>query len=138
MLNIHSSVLEAMLEHAQADHPIEACGLLVGTVSGGKPLRVVPMRNASNSKDAFSFDSREYLGVWRELEASGDAVVAIYHSHTASQAYPSREDVLFAQDPNIHHVIVSTLPDASPAVRSFRVNQGVVVEESIRLISGGA
>lgn len=134
MLMLRASLLSALREHAQEEHPLEACGVLVGKEGDSRPTRLIAMRNAAQSIEAFSFDAREHLLVWRELEACGERVMGIYHSHTQSPAYPSRADVEYACDPTLHYVIVSTLPQADPAVRSFRVSQGVVVEENIRVV----
>ena len=44
----------------------------------------------------YEFDSMEQLRVWREMDDRDEEPVVIYHSHTATEAYPSRTDVSFA------------------------------------------
>jgi proteasome lid subunit RPN8/RPN11 len=73
--------------------------------------------------------------VWRELDERDEECRVIYHSHTASVAYPSAEDVGYAGDPAVHYVIVSTLPEVEVAVRSFRIVNGKVTEEVIHIVN---
>ena len=89
------------------------------------------MRNALQSSQAFAFDPREQLAVWREMEARNEAPLVLYHSHTASRAYPSREDLAFAIDPAPHYLIASTADPSQPELRSFRMALGHIVEETL-------
>ncbi|WCM86556.1 M67 family metallopeptidase [Acidovorax sp. NCPPB 3576] len=130
MLLLSHELADAMVRHALAHHPVEACGLIAGP-PGGAPVRLVPLRNASNATDAFRFDSREQLSVWRELDERGEMPHVLYHSHTASRAYPSRDDVAFAADPATHYLIVSTVDPQSPEMRSFRIVSGRITEEAL-------
>lgn len=134
MLIILSALLEAMAAQAQRDHPIETCGVIAGAVGSRLPTRLIPMRNAAQSETFFRFDPQEQLRVWREMEVRDEEPKVIYHSHTASLAYPSREDVLYAAEPGVHYVILSSAPGAGAALRSFRIVGGRVTEESIRVV----
>src|SRR6478735_8615407 len=79
-----------MVAHARADHPDEACGVIAGPEGSDRPERFVAMLNAERSPTFYRFDSGEQLKVWRAMENAGDAAIVIYHSHTATEAYPTR------------------------------------------------
>ena len=66
------------------------------------------MVNAERSPTFYRFDSGEQLKVWRQMDEADEVPVVIYHSHTATEAYPSRTDVSLAAEPDAHYVLVST------------------------------
>ena len=134
MLMIRADLVEAMVAHARADHPDEACGVLPGPEGSDRPERHVAMVNAERSPTFYRFDAQEQLKVWRGLEESGDAVVVIYHSHTATEAYPSRTDVGLAAEPDAHYVLISTRDPGQDEVRSYRIVDGVVTEEPVTIV----
>ena len=131
MLVIRADLVDAMVAHARADHPDEACGVLAGPVGSDRPERHIPMLNAERSPTFFRFDSAEQLKVWREMDDNDEVPVVIYHSHTATEAYPSRTDVAYAADPDAHYVLVSTRDPRRQEVRSYRILDGVVSEERV-------
>ncbi|WP_235037378.1 Mov34/MPN/PAD-1 family protein [Actinomadura sp. K4S16] len=132
-LVISGGLLDAIVEHARSEHPFEACGIVAGPAGSGRPVRHVPMANASGDRRRrFRFDPEEQLAVWREMDARGEDPVVVYHSHPRGGAYPSREDVRAAWDPGVHYLIVS-LRGGSPEVRSFRVGGGCADEEPVTL-----
>ena len=134
MLVIRSDLVEAMVAHARADHPDEACGIIAGPEGSDRPLRHVPMINAERSPTFYRFDSGEQLRLWRAMEAADEAPVVIYHSHTATEAYPSRTDVSFASEPDAHYVLISTRDPDTHELRSFRIVDGVVTEEPVDVV----
>jgi [CysO sulfur-carrier protein]-S-L-cysteine hydrolase len=134
VLVIRADLVEAMVAHARADHPDEACGVLPGPEGSDRPERHVAMVNAERSPTFYRFDAQEQLTVWRGLEESGDAVVVIYHSHTATEAYPSRTDVGLAAEPDAHYVLISTRDPGRDEVRSYRIVDGVVTEEPVTIV----
>jgi proteasome lid subunit RPN8/RPN11 len=93
------------------------------------------MENAARSMTFYEFDSREYLRVWREMEDRDEEPVVIYHSHTATEAYPSRTDISFAGWPEAHYLLVSTRDPEVTEIRSFRIVDGTVTEEPVRLLN---
>jgi len=137
MLTIGQHVYDEIVTHARRDHPDEACGIVAGSTGSDQPLRVIPMLNAERSPTFFRFDSTEQLQVWRELEEHDEVPVVIYHSHTATEAYPSRTDIGLAFDPDAHYVIVSTAlcgnGEGSVEFRSFQIVEGVVTEEKVEV-----
>lgn len=135
MLTIHTKLVEAMLAQARKDHPIETCGVIAGPEGSNLPLRLIPMRNAAKSETFFKFDPEEQLRVWRRMEARGEEAIVIYHSHTRGPAYPSRTDVEFALEPQSHYIIIPTDPAYGEEIRSFRIVEGMVTEERVRLMT---
>ncbi len=134
MLVIRADLVDAMVAHARADHPDEACGVLAGPDGSDRPQRHIAMVNAERSPTFYRFDSQEQLKVWRALEDSGEAVVVIYHSHTATEPYPSRTDVNLAAEPDAHYVLVGTRDPDHDELRSYRIVDGVVTEEPVKIV----
>ncbi|MCH5645444.1 MULTISPECIES: Mov34/MPN/PAD-1 family protein [unclassified Gordonia (in: high G+C Gram-positive bacteria)] len=135
MLRIGQDLVDAMVEHARADHPDEACGVIAGPEGSDTPQRFIAMVNAERSPTFYRFDSGEQLKVWREMDRQDEEPIVIYHSHTATEAYPSRTDISYASEPNAHYVLVSTREPDTAEVRSYRIVDGVVTEEPIEIRS---
>lgn len=135
MLVIRSDLVDAMVAHARTDHPDEACGVLAGLEGSDRPERHIAMVNAERSPTFYRFDAAEQLTVWRAMEDSGEVPVVIYHSHTATEAYPSRTDVALAAEPDAHYVLVSTRDPDRHEVRSYRIVDGVVTEEPVEIVA---
>ena len=133
VLTIDSAIVDAIVAHARRDHPDEACGVVAGPIGSDMPARHIPMDNAARSMTFYEFDSMEYLQVWREMDDNDEEAVVIYHSHTATEAYPSRTDADIAGWPDAHYVLVSTREPDSEEIRSFRIVDGVVTEEEINI-----
>jgi [CysO sulfur-carrier protein]-S-L-cysteine hydrolase len=131
MLTISAELRAEIVAHARADHPDEACGVIAGPAGSDRPVRFIPMLNAERSPTFYRFDSMEQLKVWREMDDRDEEPVVIYHSHTATEAYPSRTDVSYASEPGAHYVLVSTRDSGAEEFRSFRIIDGVVTEEEV-------
>jgi [CysO sulfur-carrier protein]-S-L-cysteine hydrolase len=134
VLVIRADLVEAMVAHARRDHPDEACGVLAGPEGSGRPERHIPMVNAERSPTFYRFDSTEQLTVWRALDDADEVPVVIYHSHTATEAYPSRTDVNLAAEPDAHYVLVSTRDPERPELRSYRIVDATVSEEPVDIV----
>ncbi|ORW99291.1 Mov34/MPN/PAD-1 family protein [Mycolicibacillus trivialis] len=134
MLVIRADLVDAMVGHARADHPDEACGVLAGPEGSDRPHRHIAMINAERSPTFYRFDSQEQLQVWRAMEDAGEEPVVIYHSHTATEAYPSRTDVALAAEPDAHYVLISTRDPERHELRSYRIRDGVVTEETVEIV----
>jgi proteasome lid subunit RPN8/RPN11 len=135
VLTIDAAILEAIVAHARRDHPDEACGIVAGPIGSDEAVRHIPMENAARSMTFYEFDAGEYLRVWREMDDEDEEPVVIYHSHTATEAYPSRTDVSFAGWPQAHYLLVSTRDPDRTEVRSFRILDGTVSEEPVRVVN---
>ena len=138
MLTIRRDLVDAMVAHARQDHPDEACGVIAGPVGSDRPERFIPMLNAARSPTFYEFDSTDLLHLYREMDDNDEEPVVIYHSHTATEAYPSRTDIALAQEPGAHYVLVSTretgAEDGPHELRSFRIVDGVITEEPITVV----
>lgn len=134
MLILSTDIAEAIVRHARDAHPLECCGIVAGGPGDAAPSRVIPMRNAAQSATFFAFDATEQLRVWRDLDARDETPAVIYHSHTASAAHPSRTDIAYAAaHPDAYHLIVSTDPRFAPALRCYRIVEGVASEVPVRI-----
>jgi [CysO sulfur-carrier protein]-S-L-cysteine hydrolase len=131
MLTISADLRVKILAHAFADHPDEACGVIAGPAGTDRPDRFIPMLNAERSPTFYRFDSLEQLRVWREMDDRDEEPVVIYHSHTATEAYPSRTDISYASEPAAHYVLVSTRDSDEAEFRSFRIVDCAVTEEEV-------
>jgi [CysO sulfur-carrier protein]-S-L-cysteine hydrolase len=138
MLTISAELHADILAHARADHPDEACGVIAGPAGSDRPERFIPMINAERSPTFYRFDSLEQLRVWREMDDRDEEPVVIYHSHTATEAYPSRTDISYAMEPGAHYVLVSTREPDADEFRSYRILDGVVTEEEVTVVPDGA
>jgi proteasome lid subunit RPN8/RPN11 len=138
MLTIERAIVDKIIAHARADHPDEACGVVAGAFGSDRPGRFIPMENAERSPTFYRFDSLEQLRVWREMDDQDEEPVVIYHSHTATEAYPSRTDITYASEPNAHYVLVSTRDPEDVEFRSYRIVDGEVTEEEVSVVESYA
>jgi len=133
MLTIPRDLYDKIVAHARKDHPDEACGVLAGPAGGDRPERFIPMENAERSPTFYRFDSQEQFRVWRDMDDRDEEPIVIYHSHTATEAYPSRTDISYASEPNAHYVLVSTRDEGTTEFRSYRIQDGEVTEEQVSI-----
>ena len=136
MLRLSRSAWSAMIAHAYAGLPDEACGLLGGTGDDGTVF--VPCINADASSRTFTIDGPEQLRAERLIEDAGLELLGVVHSHTHTDAYPSPTDVDKGDNPFLagwHWVLVS-LKHPEPVVRSYLIVEREIVEEEIELVDG--
>nr|WP_246299425.1 M67 family metallopeptidase [Nocardioides panaciterrulae] len=137
-MTISQATYDAIVAHARRDHPDEACGIVAGPEGTDRPERVVEMVNAAGSPTFYEFDSTELLQLYKEMWANDEEPVVIYHSHTATEAYPSRTDIGLASEPGAHYVLVSTREhgnnDGPVEFRSYRIADGEVTEEVVAVV----
>ncbi len=132
MVQVARRYYDEMITHALEDDSIECCGVLAGT--GGGFLKLYRMTNVENSPYRFSWDPKELLPVWNDMEDNNWEHRAVYHSHTHSEAYPSSTDVRLAAWPEAYYMIVSLLDKDNPNVRAFRIVDGSISEEPLEVI----
>ena len=133
VLEISQKIVDAILEQSRAEYPDECCGVILGPLGSDKPLHLKPMVNAAHSPTFYEFDPKDLLNLYREVDDRDEEIVVIYHSHTETEAYPSRTDIAYAGEPGAHYVLVSTREEIAPATefRSYRIVDGVVTEEEV-------
>ncbi len=133
-LRVSQSMVDAILAQARSEYPNEACGVIIGR--NGQAERLKPMFNAAASPTFYEFDPKDLLALYREVDDNDEEIVVIYHSHTETEAFPSRTDIAYAGEPGAHYVLVSTREEIAPAIefRSYRIIDGVVTEEPVEII----
>ncbi len=136
-LRLSQAQLDAVIEHARACKPEEACGILAGSSKGTALIvsRVFAMENAEHSNTTYIMDSQEQFRVFDEMEREGLEPVAIFHSHPHSPAFPSTRDIELAFYPDSAYLIVSLMND-EPDCHAFRIADERVRE--IEIIVEGA
>ena len=124
-----------MIADALDGYPLEACGLLAGSVAAGGAAQVHSVYRSDNvagSARVYEIDPTVMLRADREAEAAGGQLIGVYHSHTHTEPKPSPTDIAQAPDPDWHYVLVS-LRDVHPSVRSWNIRNGQVEEEEVVL-----
>jgi proteasome lid subunit RPN8/RPN11 len=138
VLTIDRATYDGIVAHAKRDHPDEACGVVAGPEGSGRPERLVEMVNAAGSPTFYEFDSTDLLRLYRDMDERDEEPVVIYHSHTATEAYPSRTDIGLAMEPKAHYVLVSTREhgnnDGPVEFRSYLIVDGEVTEEEVTVV----
>jgi proteasome lid subunit RPN8/RPN11 len=125
-------MVDAIVAHARRDHPDECCGVVAGR--DGSATRLFEMGNAERSPTGFTFDSAEWLKVYRDIDDADEEILVVYHSHTATEAYPSRTDIRWSVNtPGASWLLVSTRDPAYDEVKSYKITEGAVAEEEIRV-----
>lgn len=132
MLTLKKEFFDKMVAQCFRESPNEACGILAGNSSCVE--RVYEMTNAEPSPENFLMDGREQLKVMKELRGLGLEMLGIYHSHVASGAYPSSHDVGLALYPETSYVIVSLKDKKAPLARSFKIADGKITEEELKIV----
>lgn len=133
MLQLSSHAYRQMVALAYDCVPEEACGLMGGDYGGTRAPLFFPCRNSAGSSKLYTIDPRDHLRAERAAEDEGFDIVGVMHSHTHTDAYPSPTDVAQAPDPAWHYVIVS-LKYEEPVLRSYRIIDGNIAEESVVLV----
>ncbi len=128
-LRLRESFLAEMVAHALEDAPNECCGIIAGP--NGEAVKLFRAKNAEASPYRYKVDDRDLFRIYNECTDNDWEFLAIYHSHTASEAYPSPTDVRLAFWPEAYYVLVSTKDPAAPVVRAFRILDGAISEEPI-------
>ena len=137
MTQIEKGYIDDMVAHARAELPNECCGILSG--KSGRVSKLHRMTNVEASPFRFSMDPREIAEVDMEAGQNGWDLLAIYHSHTRSEAFPSDTDVRLAAGtvglwPEIRYILVSLMDADAPQVRLFRIADGSITEELLEII----
>lgn len=131
MIRIASEVLSGLIRHAKDEAPIEACGYLAA--KEGVVVRQYKMANLDASEEHFTLDPKEQFDAVRDMRKNGIDLAAVYHSHPATPARPSREDIKQAHDPDTSYVIIS-LSGKAETVKSFKIEGDQVSLEEIEIV----
>jgi proteasome lid subunit RPN8/RPN11 len=135
-LALPRAVAEALLRHARAELPNEACGLLGGDLAAASATRYHPARNGAASSSAYNVHPDDLVRIVLGIEAAGDDLVAIFHSHPRTPAVPSPTDCRQARYPGVYHLLATlSAADASPGdcLRAWRIEDGESREVGLEL-----
>lgn len=130
-MKILKKVIKEMGEHAKKEAPLEACGYLAS--KDGIIMASYALANIDKSNEHFSFDPKEQFAAVKDARAKGWEICVVYHSHPASPARPSQEDIKLAYDPNMSYFIVS-LAGGNQEARAFSIKGGVVAKINLEVI----
>ena len=134
MLRLDRTLVKEILTHALEDDPLECCGIIAG--HDGKAMKLYRALNAEKSPFRYNVDSQDLIRIYRDIEANNWDVLAIYHSHTGTKAYPSPTDVRQSVGwPDAHYLIVSLANPARPVLRVFRIKGDQITPEKLRVIT---
>jgi [CysO sulfur-carrier protein]-S-L-cysteine hydrolase len=131
MLELDQDHYEALVAHARAEHPNEACALLAGR--GDAVDRVYTLPNAEASPTFYVVEPKAQLRAMTEMDDLDLDLVGIFHSHVATEAYPSRTDVELAAYPDAAYLILSLADPHAPVLRAFRIRDGQIDEEPVEV-----
>ncbi len=129
MLSLDRSYVDEIIAHARQDDPNECCGIIAG--NDGRATKLYRALNAEASPYRYNVDPKDLLRIYRDIDGNGWDMLAIYHSHAHTEAYPSPTDVRLAAWPEAYYVIVSLADEANPVLRAFRIEDGQVKEAEL-------
>ncbi len=131
-MKIPREVYNEMIQWAKNGFPNEACGLMAHDTVG-KIAKFFPMRNLDEASISYFMDPKEQLKIFKEMRETKLELAGIFHSHVASEAYPSQKDVRLAFYPDVSYLIVSLSDMNKPVLRSFLIQDEKVKEEEIQI-----
>lgn len=132
MIRIPKTTYDEMLAHAHADYPNECCGLLTG--KGNAVAKLYRMNNTHHSPVSYFMEPKEQFAVFKEMRAEGMELLAIYHSHLHTVAYPSKTDVGLAYYPEALYIIISLENRQALVVKGYRIVEGRITPEAFEVV----
>lgn len=142
---IPATLVQALIDHARAGYPNEACGLVIGdrpAADGGRPLRFEATANKAASPYRYEIDPDDLYRLSVATDDADETFWAIVHSHTHTPAVPSPTDIGLAFYPDALYVLVSLADDqadpgtGTPSVRAWRILDGAVHEVALDVTAG--
>lgn len=145
MLQIPKNIIDEMITHARAEAPNECCGLLsgkenvvseiykIGNLPADDPA-VADLKVPPDRRFRYVMDPKEQLRAFKTMRTSGTELLAIYHSHPHSPAYPSATDVRLAFYTDTYYLIIS-LEKEKPEIRTFRIIDQKIIEATMGILA---
>lgn len=133
MITLTKELVKKITKHSLKEFPNEACGLLAGR--DGIVEKVYEMINTDKSPASYFMDAAQQLKVMKEIRSLDLEMIGIYHSHVASRAFPSAHDVKLAFYPEASCVIVSLQDRKNPEIKSFKIIEGKIISEEVKIVS---
>ena len=108
-LEITAEHVERITSHSKESHPIEACGVLIGTFGGDvrTVTEIWPAKNRLSSESSYEIDPETLFRAFSHAEKNNLEIVGFYHSHPFSSADASEIDRARANYPGFSYVIYS-------------------------------
>ena len=132
-MKIAKQIVDRILAHARDAYPNESCGILAGRDS--VPSHIYPVKNTDpDPRIRYLMDTREQFWVFKNMRHNGLQLVAIYHSHPHTEAYPSPTDVKLAYYPDAYYILTSLQNPQNPAIRAYRIQDGQITEEQLETV----
>lgn len=132
-MKIKRKLLAQLIAGAKDKSPREICGVLSGAT--GRAEKIYFFENISASPDkCYEVNPTEQLSVFKKIRSAGEEVVAIFHSHTGTKAYPSKRDVELAFYPDSEYLIISLENPDAPEARTFSILDGKIAEQEMILV----
>ena len=132
-IRVRAEIVEELLRIARSEPRVECCGLLAGT--GDVITKIFPAKNALDSPTSYEVAPQELFSLFRGMREEGLEHLGLYHSHPASENFPSSRDIELAGYPNEVYFIISLLPAAPHPVRAFSIRDGRVEELKIEIVA---
>jgi proteasome lid subunit RPN8/RPN11 len=132
MIRIPKSIYQEMVDHALRQDPVECCGILGGRENTA--LKSFEIANVERSATRFLMDPGEQLGAYKEMEQGSMDMIAIYHSHPHTIAFPSKTDVQKTVRLEVPSIIISLKEKREPVVKAFRIGTEAIYLEEIEVI----
>lgn len=132
MLCLSNKTVHEIIDHAKREFPYEACGIIAGD-KDKKITKVYGMTNTDKSSQSFFMDPKEQFQAMKHIRRHGLTMIAIYHSHPETEAFPSSHDVELALYPDVSYIIASLKNKDNPNIRSFIIVEGKIKEEKLHV-----
>ena len=133
MMRIPKNIFDEMVKHARTGYPNEACGILAG-LNEGEADAFYPMKNLDEASISYFMDPQEQLKVFKQIRENNRQMLGIFHSHVASEAFPSQKDIRLAFYEDVSYLILSLSDREKPVLKSFHIRKEKVVEEGIEIV----
>ncbi len=128
-LRLTPAVYEQIVGHCFEAYPLEGCGLVASDL-GGRVVSSYGLTNSAGSARLYELDSAEFMAADQDADSNELIISGVFHSHTHTDAYPSETDVAKAAIAEWHYILISFAGD-EPVLRSFRIVDGNIAEESV-------
>lgn len=123
-------IINQILAHAKDTFPNESCGILAGKNS--MPSHIYQVKNTDpNPRIRYLMDPQEQFWIFKNMRHNGLELIAIYHSHPHTEAFPSLTDLKLAYYPEAYYILTSLQDPQNPSMRAFRIQEGQITEEPI-------
>ncbi|MEK6679522.1 MAG: M67 family metallopeptidase [Nitrospirota bacterium] len=131
MLTIPKHFIDDIIIHAEAEAPLECCGILAG--KDETVTHIYKMKNTEDDPDKYFMEPKEQFAVIKDMRVKGIDMLAIYHSHPHSPARPSGVDINLAYYPDAVYIIISLMDIAKPVIKGFLIKEGKVEETALKI-----